>query len=265
MIRRIVTITDCNDIASNELRGTLVRCIDNIDRNVEILVEPFVFCKEFSILNCAFCIRLLAESYDPKNTIFLVIANALPTNRKTRARLVGETKNGFRFVSENIGAISWLLEDFGIKEVYEYCPNHLDGSSFISFGGKYFHAPEAVKVANMMNLSGYECSYDPRKLNRIDIADGCILHVDNFGVIKIKTILPDDLKEGDSLRLYLNREYWRDVVFSHSMKNLPDGTWTIYKGSSLGLAEIGCVRKLVSQEVDFRIGDIISLESDKHD
>jgi hypothetical protein len=161
-------------------------------------------------------------------------------------------------VAENTGALSWLLDDFGLSEVYEYSSEGLDGVQFISFGGKYFHAPEAVKVASMANLNGYKCKFDPNRLTRLEIADGTIVHIDNFGVAKVKMLLPPSLAEGEKLQLAINGNDWQVVTFSHAMKNLPDSTWAIYKGSSLGLAEVGCVRKLTTTSSPFRIGDIVT-------
>ena len=260
MKTRILTFTDCTDVASCELRATLNRHIDDLNMDGDIVVEPFVICKEFSIINCAFMVRLLAESCHPQSTVMLVIANALPTARANRARLVGRTRNGFRFVSENTGAMSWLLDDFGLEEVYEYSSEGLDGLKFVSFGGKYFHAPEAVRVASQPTLEGYEVKFSPDRLTRIDIANGTIVHVDNFGVAKIKMLLPSNLGESEKLQLAINGNDWLAVTFSHAMKNLPDGTWAIYKGSSMGLAEIGCVRKLTTATSPFSIGDIITVK-----
>ncbi len=260
MKTRILTFTDCSDVASNELRATLTRMIDDLDMDSNIIVEPFVNCKEFSVVNCAFMVRLLAESYDPKKTIFLIIANALPTARSNRARLVGRTKNGIRFVAENTGTLSWLLDDFGLKELYEYSSKGLDGQTFVSFGGKYFHAPEAVKIASMAEFNGYDVKFDPARLTRVAIPEGSVVHIDNFGVAKIKMVLPADLKDGEQLRLAINGQEWNTVLYSHAMKNLPDGTWTIYKGSSMGLAEIGCVRRVVTDSGYFGIGDVISMK-----
>lgn len=260
MKTRILTFTDCSDVASNELRATLNRLIDDLNLSESIVVEPFVNCKEFSVINCAFMIRLLAESCHPETTVMLVIANALPTSRSDRARLVGRTKNGFRFVSENTGALSWLLDDFGLGEVYEYSSKGLDGPTFVSFGGKYFHAPEAVKVASMAKINGYDVEFDPIRLARIDIPEGTIVHIDNFGVAKVKMVMPVDLSDGEEVRLAINSRDWNTVTYSHAMKNLPDGTWAIYKGSSMGLAEVGCVRRVIKDSSDFKIGDVISMK-----
>lgn len=255
---RILTFTDCTDVASNELHAILNRTISALGQEDKVVVDPFVNCREFSVINCAFLVHLLAESCDPLTTVFLIVANALPTARANRARLVGRTGNGIRFVTENTGAISWLLDDFGLSEVYEYSSEGLDGVRFVSFGGKHFHAPEAVKVASMAGLDGYTSMFDPNRLTRIEITDGTIVHIDNFGVAKIKMLLPSDLVEGEKLQLAINGNDWLAVTFSHAMKNLPDDTWAIYKGSSMGIAEVGCVRKLTATASPFKIGDIIT-------
>lgn len=256
MKTRIVTITDCQDIASHEVRATILSSLDRLNSSENIVVEPFAYCKEFSVINCAFVVRLLAESYSPEKTVFLVIANALPTSRQDRARLVGRTKNGFRFVGENTGALSWLIADFGVSEVYEFSSEGLDGENFVSFGGKYFHAPEAARVASSNKLDCAGQSFGQSRLSMIDLSEGTIVHVDNFGVAKIKVSLPD-VKEGSLVPVLVDGKHVFDGIFTYSMKNLPDNTWAIYRGSSMGLTEIGCVRKIHHNNNPLHIGSKI--------
>ena len=116
MKKYIVVISDCADAAFNEIRAQILKEIDTAKSNDDIIVEPLVAAKEFSIIDGAFLTRLMAELYPPEKTIFLVILNPL---QKRPRRIIGETKNGFKFVGADTGTLSWLFEDFGIKEVYE--------------------------------------------------------------------------------------------------------------------------------------------------
>lgn len=261
MKTRIVTITDCTDIASNEIHATLVTALDNLNVSDKVVVEPTVYCQEFSLLHCAFLTRLLADSYSPSSTVFLVIANALPTSRSKRARIVGRTKEGYKFIGENTGAFSWLFKDFGIEEVYEASRKGLDGQEFVSFGGKYFHAPNAALVASGKKLSTFGLAFPRKKLVTLDIPMGSIVHIDNFGVVKIKSEMPA-LNEGEFVQVFLNRKHLFNAVFTYSMKNLPDNTQALYKGSSFSLLELGCVRNIQTNKQLFKIGDIISFRKE---
>lgn len=112
MKKRIVLITDCVDVAYNELRGVL---LDNI-KSDETVIEPVVSVIPFSIVNGNFVLRLMAEAY-PEGTIFSIILNP---SRERPARLIGKTKEkGIYFMGANTGVFTWLFKDFGIEELYE--------------------------------------------------------------------------------------------------------------------------------------------------
>lgn len=258
MKNRIVIITDCVDVAANELRAVLVSQLETLGTEVKVDVEPIVQAKEFSLVNGSFLVRLMASSYLPQSTTFLIVLNPLNSERKDRARIIGETSNGFKFVCENTGIIEWLLKDCGISQLYESSREGLNGVGYISFGGKYIHAPIAAKVASGIALSTLGTPFSQNRLAHLEIKEGTVLHIDNFGVLKINSIL-NQPKEGDNFEIYVDGIKKCVAVYAHSMKTLPDNCWAIYNGSSnLGLTEIGKVRSLsVAKELGAKIGNII--------
>lgn len=264
MKKRIIVITDCKDVAANELRATLIANLEKLDADQRVEVEPFVEAKEFSIVNGAFLVRLMAEIYNPQTTTFLVVLNPLETNRPDRARIIGQTRNGFKFVGENTGTLNWLIKDFGIKEIYESSRKGLQGKKFISFGGKYVHAPIAAKVASGIELKKLGKKFDRNRFTHLDLKPGTVVHIDNFGVIKIFGQLKE-LEEGNKVKIFIKNKLKCLAVFTKSMKNLPDDTWALYPGSSLNsLPEIGKVRSLnAAKKLDVQIGDVIRWELQK--
>lgn len=259
MKQRIVVITDCKDVAMNELRATLAINLERLNADRKVEIEPIIEAEEFSITNGNFLIRLMANIYNPKITTFLVVINPLKTNRQDRARIIGQTKNGFKFVGENTGTLSWLIKDFGIKEIYESSQKGLDGKEFIPFGGKFIHAPIAAEIASGVPLKKIGNYFDSKKITFIDVQEGTILHIDNFGVAKI-FMREINLSEGSIVKILINKKYRLEARFTHSMKNLPDETWAIYQGSSLdGLFELGLVRANGAKKLSFRIGDIVTV------
>ncbi|OGM18857.1 hypothetical protein A2685_02050 [Candidatus Woesebacteria bacterium RIFCSPHIGHO2_01_FULL_37_10] len=258
---KIVIVTDCKDIAYNEIRGVIISELEKIDATARVDVEPPVFAKEFSLINGAFLVRLIAECYAPENTIILGILNPLKTNRGDRARIIGETLNGVKFVGENTGLFSWLINDLGIKEIFESSRAGIDGAEFISFGGKYVHAPIAAQIAAGTPLSKIGAYFDKSRITNLDIKPGTVLHIDNFGVLKIYGQLYDT-SDGQEVDLLLNSRKVHDALYTNSMKNLPDGTWALYKGSSLNnLPEIGIVRNTnTAKIIGAEIGDLITWE-----
>lgn len=260
--KRIVFVTDCVDVAANEIRATLIAELTKLGKSDNVEIEPVVKAENFSVVNGDFLVRLMAEIYPPKDTIFLVILNPLNTNRSARARIIGETKNGFKFVGANTGTLSWLFKDFGIKKIYESSTKGLDGDNFISFGGKYIHSPIAARVASGVPLEKLGKKFDKERLTYLDHKQGTVLYIDNFGVLKFFGKV-DSLKEGDELKVYINKKFKCQAVFSKSMKNLPDKTWAIYPGSSLGLPELGLVRDNAAVKLKAKVGDVVSFEKIK--
>lgn len=243
MKKRIVFITDCEDVAYNELRGVI---LDNI-RSDEIVIEPVVRVAPFSIINGNFILRLMAEAY-PEGTVFSVILNP---SKERPARLIGKTKNkGIYFMGANTGVFTWLFRDFGVEELYE-----LNDPGFFPFGGKYVHAPAVAQIATGKSLKDMGLPFNFEKVAKIDIPGGTIVHIDNFGLMKFTGKLTG-LNEGDELEVNVNGKTLK-AVYAKRMMNRDTGEWVIYPGSSLGLPELGKVRENGAKELNVKIGDII--------
>lgn len=246
MKKRIVFITDCTDVAYNELRGVI---LDNIKSN-EIEIEPVAPVAPFSIINGNFILRLLAEVY-PKGTIFPIILNP---SKERPARLIGKTKKkSFYFMGANTGVFTWFFRDFGIEELYE-----LNDPGFFPFGGKYVHAPAVAQIAMGKPLKEMGHPFDIEKVIKIDIPKGTIVHIDNFGLMKFTGKLTG-LNEGDKLEVNINGKVL-NAVYAKRMMSQKTGEWVIYSGSSFGLPELGKVRENGAAELNAKIGDIITFK-----
>ncbi len=248
MKRNIVIITDCKDIAYNELRGVVLSSLKEPDN---FSIEPLVTVVNFSVQNGSFVTRLMAESYPP-GTIFSIILNPMQDRPE---RIYGRTKEkDFTFIGANTGVFGWLFEDFGIKELYE-----LNDPGFFPFGGKYVHAPMAAKLAESKDISIFGKIFDQEKLRNFKHLDGSVVHIDNFGLIKFFSEL-EDYADGELVSVFVNGVKVLDAVYSKRMMSLPTGTWVVYPGSSLGLPELGKVRMNGSESLDIKVGDIITLK-----
>lgn len=262
MNKRILIVTDCIDVAANELYATLVATLDNINAK-NVYIEPIVQVEEFSVLHGSFCARLLADSYIPESLTILSIVNPLNTANAKRARIAGRLSNGIQFVGANTGIFSWLIKDFGLDEIVETDLTGLNGDSFVPFGGKYIHAPIAAKFAAHGNLDTIKSkSFKRSDLVRLRYNQGTILHIDNFGVAKIYYKSSDfDARIGGEYSIYVDHRRLGKATFCHSMKELKDGTLAIYPGSSLGMLEIGAVRQTDSaNKLGLKIGDVVSFQ-----
>ncbi len=246
MKKRVVFITDCTDIAYNELRGVI---LDNI-KNEEIIIEPVVSVVPFSIINGNFALRLMAEAY-PDGTVFSIILNP---SKERPARLIGKTKKkGFYFMGANTGVFTWFFRDFGIEELYE-----LNDPGFFPFGGKYVHAPAVAQIAMGKPLNKLGHLFGIEKVVKLDISEGTIVHIDNFGLMKFVGELTG-LNEGDKLKIDIN-ETTLKAIYAKRMMSRETGEWVIYPGSSFGLPELGKVRENGAKELNTKIGDIITFK-----
>jgi len=246
MKKRIVFITDCTDAAYNELRGVI---LDNI-KNEEITIEPVVSVVPFSIINGNFVLRLMADAY-PKGTVFSIILNP---SKERPARLIGKTKKkGFYFMGANTGVFTWFFRNFGIEELYE-----LNDPGFFPFGGKYVHAPAIAQIAMGKPLNKLGHLFDIKKVVKLDITEGTIVHIDNFGLMKFVGELTG-LNEGDKVNVSVNGKTLR-AVYVKRMMSRETGEWVIYPGSSFGLPELGKVRENGAKELNAKIGNIITFK-----
>ena len=254
-------VSDCTDVAFNEIRASILKELgDDWDKAI---IEPLVPAKEFSLINGAFLVRLLSELYSPEETIFLVVLNPLTTISEYKARIYGETLNGFRFVGANTGTLNWLIEDFGLKSLYELNAPGLTGNEFIPFGGKFVHAPLVAKIVKGITFESLGTKRNKEFLSKLKIEDGCVVSIDNFGIVKIKGKI--EIDEGKKYDIYVNGKRKFSATATYSMKDLADGSIVIYPGSSLNkMPEICKVRELDSaKSLNLNIGDIITWKNQK--
>jgi S-adenosylmethionine hydrolase len=192
----------------------------------------------------------MAEAY-PEGTLFSVIIN--PSKEKP-ARLIGKTKKkNIYFMGANTGVFTWLFRDFGVEELYE-----LNDPGFFPFGGKYVHAPAVAQIAIGKPLNRLGNLFGIEKVVNLDIPEGTIVHIDNFGLMKFVGELKG-LNEGDKLNVDINGKTLK-AVYAKRMMSRETGEWVIYPGSSFGLPELGKVRENGAKKLNVKIGDIITFK-----
>src|SRR5579859_8043757 len=254
MITHAVIITDCTDISFVEMHQSLYNQLDEYGIH-HVHIAPLVSVKNFSVIHTAFSIRLLADIFPPTKTIFIVVVHGIATNP---ARIFGQTSDGLTFIGNNSGYFNWLIKDFGLKYIYENKINRtLDGRSF---GGKYVQIPTAAKIIANIPHDEIGNKREESFLSDYDIPDGTVVHIDNFGLIKIKAPQLSSLNPGDSVQIFVNGSPSVHALYSEKMKREQDGKWVLFAGSSLyGLPELGRVRSDDSaKELSIKIGDIIT-------
>lgn len=247
MKRKVVVITDCIDVAWQEIRGAIYSNCDNYD----VQIEPVVPVDSYSIVNVNFLVRLIADIY-PEGTIICVIVNPLKIRTE---RIVGKTKKkNIIFEGTNTGAFGWLVEDFGCEELYE-----LHDPGFVPFGGKYVHAPAVGKIESGIEISKLGNPFDLNLLRSIKCENGVVMHIDNFGNLKLFHKFEDEAKDGDKFKISVNNKIF-NITFNTRMMAKEDGEIIIYPGSSFGFTEIGIVRGNFAKKYNIKNGDIVKIE-----
>ena len=219
MKRKVVVLTDCIDVAWQEIRGSIYsNCTD-----YDVCIEPVVPVDSYSIVNVNFLVKLIAEIY-PEGTIICVIVNPLKLRTE---RMVGKTKRkNIIFEGTNTGAFSWLIDDFGCEELYE-----LYDPGFVPFGGKYVHAPAVGKIASGVPINELGNPFDIDKVRHIKMKKGTVMHIDNFGNLKLFHKFSKEPKDGDKYLIKFNDEEI-ELVYNKRMMEGEDGELIIYPGSS---------------------------------
>ncbi len=253
--RKVVIFTDCYDLAFNEIAQVIWNHVSPSLIN-SIHIDPVVAIKKFSTVNAAFAVRLFAELY-PSSTIFLVVMNSMDNSP---SRIIVETNNNLILVGNNSGYFNWLIEDIGLKSVYENSMQRETNPR--SFGGKYVQAPTVASILNGKTLDTLGNKRSKEILADFKIPNGTVVHCDNFGLIKIKGEPLNNVDEGQRMRILINNKIEIEAIFSHQLKTHLDGTWVLFPGSSLyGLPELGKVRCPDSAEsLNVKEGDFIVWE-----
>jgi len=259
----IALVTDCSDVAENEIRGMLYKAakMKGVDFK-ELIIEPVAVVKNFSLLHANFIIRLLAEDF-PTPFIIYCVVNPI---KEQPERIIGVTNNDIIFVGRNTGVFSWLVEDFGLKSLYK-----IPEERYVPFGGKYIYPSYIIDIVkyngDLLRIKeevGLE-ELEKSKLKKLNIDEGMIVHIDNFGVPKIK-YSPDvfeklGVKEGDLVKLTLPEGRIIYPKYVKRVMSWNDCELVIYNGSSFGLPEIAFVRNgMTSQILNLKIGDKIKVE-----
>jgi S-adenosylmethionine hydrolase len=250
--KSVFIISDCTDIAINEIRCSIYK---HTSDDCMFKIEPAINVIPFNLTHCAFQTRLIAD-IAPPGSILYIVCN--PIQEETE-RVIGYTKKaGFIFIGRNTGVFDWLTQDFGIEKLFE-----INDPGFLPFGGKFIY-PELIGDI----LSNREIKEKTRQINidrikTLRLSPSQILHIDNFGLLKINLtedyLINHGIQLGDVIELTVEG-ITIEAIYTNRMMSKQDGHWTIYKGSSLnGLLEIGKVREDGNAIIKGKVGSLIQL------
>lgn len=249
-IKNVLIITDMIDVGINEVRLRIINGLKNKLINFEsVAVE------NFNITNGAFLLRLLADSCKGGD-IFLVVLDPRFED-KPRDSICFKTRNNFFLAGPNNGVFSWVIKDFGIKECVEL-PLRKENLLFPTFNGKYKFSLAITKLLEGKSVKSLGKKFRKEDVFIEEIENGTIVHIDNYGNLKIKGGRPK-FKLGGILEIKINKKVY-PAKFGAQYFDVQEGELVVYAGSSLGgLPEIAINRGNAAKFLDVKIGDKITI------
>lgn len=240
------------DIATTEvvLRSTL-GIADNIIPIIEV-----VSVDDFNVINAEFSLRLLADSL-VAGDIVIVVCDPRIHNRPHDSLAV-QLDNGIIVLGPNNGVMSWIIKDLGMQKVLEL-PLNAETIKHPTFNGKYKFAVAANALLKGSNFDALGANFDADKLYSDNLPEGMILHVDNYGNLKINHPRLE-LEKGQIVSVSANGQQY-DVSFGSEFWDVDEGEMIVYSGSSLwGLPEIAVSRGSAAKKLNLKVGDIIDIK-----
>lgn len=251
-MRRIVVVTDCKDVSFNEMCGAIHKEAAEIGRPV--FIEQVVPVESFSEVNASFLTRLMAENY-PAGTVIYTLVSKTKNLRDSHEVIWGETLSGHIFVGSNFGYFGWLAKDLGVKRLYE-----LRDVPQTSFSGKTYIAPIVARIAAEDESRITEFPYDEHQIDDVEIAEGMVTHIDNFGNVKVMTDV-GDRPHDEPLELMLNGQVLCPATHIQTQIYLQreQGQVVLYRSTSFDdMTDVGMVRGNFAEAHGVRIGDLLT-------
>jgi len=243
-------VTDMSDVGINEVRLRMLKGLDISEFNIETIVV-----KRFNLVHGSFITRLLTDSCD-KGDIFIIVLDPRYTD-KPRESICIETNSGIFYLGPNNGVLSWVIEDFGIKNCVEL-PIGKDNVLHPTFNGKYKFSIGVNKLLCGKKLTEIGNKFDKKKVFMNQIPEGTIVHVDNFGNLKIKGDRPK-YQLGSDLSINVNGKVYY-AKFGREFYDVDEGELIVYPGSSLyGLPEVAINRGSAAEYLKLDIGDKLDI------
>ena len=243
---------------------------------------PVTPVKELSIVHGAFLTRLLAESYISPAVLFTNVAPH-PTHTSD---VIGKIKGkDIIFIGSNNGTCDWLAKDFGFEYLAEITvrrPYVVDGeliyvpgsnppedydaafggrSDYLTFSAHVIYGSIAVALAHNVDYREFGEDRDTDFIVPLEVSNGEIVHIDNYGNAKIYGSLPFSL--GTKLDIFKDdqkiteAEYINDRMMSHATDS-----FVIYPSTSLpNMVDLALVRGNASKKLDLQLEDVLSFSA----
>ena len=161
------------------------------------------------------------------------------------------------YLGPNNGVLSWVIEEFGIKSCVEL-PIVKNNLLHPTFNGKYKFSVGVNKLLKGKKIRELGTRFSKQKIYIRNIAEGTIVHIDNFGNLKVKGKRPKH-RLGSDLSIKINgRTHY--AKYGTEFYDVDEGELIVYPGSSLyGLPEIAINKGSAAEYLKLRIGDKVDI------
>jgi len=277
-VNTIQIITDIVDQSYNEMYAIMRGVADRItDEQVDF--APLVPVTGMSITHGAFLTRLMAKSYLSPVVMFTNVAPHQTHKTDIIAKITGKD---MIVMGSNNGCFDWINRDFGFDYLAEvtvkkpfvingeiiYLPgedppadydNRFDKDAIHkTFGAHVIYGPIAVGLALGVDYEKFGEDRDKDFVVPLDIMEGEIVHIDNYGNLKIYGKL--EAKPGSTIKIFAKGGLLAQAEYvTGRMMSSPTGTFVIYPSTSLPhMIDVALIRGNAAMRLGLAIGDVLT-------
>ncbi len=281
--RIVQVITDITDASYNEMFGIMHGVAEKLSKD-QVTIAPVAPVQEFSITQGAFLTRLLAKSYITPVVLF---TNVSP-HQTYKSDVIGKTKDrDIIFIGANTGVFDWLVRDFGleylaqitIKKPYvvdgelvylpgdnppkDYESRYINKAGYVTFIAHTILGSIAVALALGLDYKKFGDDKSADFIVPLEINNGEIVHIDNYGNVKICGSLKFSL--GAKLELSVNKKTTSEALYINDrMMSYPTNSFVVYPSTSLpDMVDLAMVRGNATSQLGLKIGDIVTFKAHK--
>lgn len=251
----LVLLTDMKDVAVSEV------VLRSLPRQIKEQVNVSVVSIEsFDTVHANFLLRLALDSLEKGDIVSIVCDPRL--NDIPRDSVGLELENGVFIVGPNNGVMSWMLEDFKLKFVVKL-PISPESKKHPTFNGKYRFAVATKKLLMGESLESIGEVVQDDHLYKVHTTLGTVVHVDNYGNVKIKLPRIEDKNVGTKVLIKL-RDRILTVTYGVEFDDVEEGEAILYNGSSLwGLPELALNRGSFASTYGTKVGDFVTIMGER--
>lgn len=249
-IKKIITFT--SDFGDDFAKGQVGLVIKSINPDAKFVTASNQV-TPFSILEGAFILAKFS-ALSPTGSIHLAIVD--PGVGSSRRGLILQTKDYF-FIGPDNGLLFVAANQNNIQKVFVINEQKIGGFLSNTFHGRDIFAKVAANLSLNKDLLEFGNEIGINSLTKLEFAKNQVLHIDNYGNIKINNLC-SDFKIGDTIKIECDG--WNlKLPFVKTFADVKADEFLAYKGSHQ-ILEIAQNLGSANKKISLSIGDIVKIE-----